>query len=350
MPEQSAVMAAGKAPETAPQSGGQNLQHKESIEEVELHLDIRKMEIDSDVQRLQGQLRIQKEHLDDWEEFLRERKGDDAFREAYEEAVKQYEALARKMNAINLEMFEELGSLFRSISGDQSVGAVLLLGGDESKGFCSGIDLQVLTSLQPTHIKDPGRKAIVLTEGVRKMQEAFTAVQRCSKPVIGVAYKVCIGAGLELLSACDIRFCTKDCVLSIREPRMGLAADLGALQRMPRQCTGNTSLLNLLVYTARDFDGHLADAQLGFSQSCGIGNDERRKLEEIAFSVAREIAKLSPVAVLGTKKTMLFSSESTQAEGLEYVRTLNGGLLQTEDLKKAVEASMMKTEPKFSKL
>mmetsp|Transcript_13315 Transcript_13315/g.32621 ORF Transcript_13315/g.32621 Transcript_13315/m.32621 type:complete len:106 (+) Transcript_13315:68-385(+) len=97
MPEQSAVMAAGKAPETAPQSGGQNLQHKESIEEVELHLDIRKMEIDSDVQRLQGQLRIQKEHLDDWEEFLRERKGDDAFREAYEEAVKQYEALARKV-------------------------------------------------------------------------------------------------------------------------------------------------------------------------------------------------------------------------------------------------------------
>lgn len=122
------------------------------------------------------------------------------------------------------------------------------------------------------------------------------------------------------------------------------------MQRMPRQCTGNTSLLNLLVYSARDFDGHLADAQLGFSQSCGIGNDERRKLEEIAFAAAREIAKLSPVAVLGTKKTMLFSSESTQAEGLEYVRTLNGGLLQTEDLKKAVEASMMKTEPKFSKL
>ncbi|CAD7962217.1 unnamed protein product, partial [Amoebophrya sp. A120] len=147
----------------------------------------------------------------------------------------------KKLNAMDITMFQELKEVFPKLCTDGTVLVIILTAGD-SKVFCSGIDLEVLTSLQPTHIEDVGRKSLFMMNAIKEMQESCRAIQLCTKPVIGVAAKLCIGAGLEMFSACDIRYCTTDCILSVREPRMGLAADVGALQRMPRLCTGNTSL------------------------------------------------------------------------------------------------------------
>merc|ERR1711998_558647 len=84
----------------------------------------------------------------------------------------------------------------------------------------------------------------------------------CNRPVICVAHKMAIGVGLEVFAASDIRFATEDTVFSIREPRLGLASDVGALQRLPKICS-NKSLLNELAITGRDFDAKMAEAKLG---------------------------------------------------------------------------------------
>ncbi|CAD7956418.1 unnamed protein product [Amoebophrya sp. A25] len=254
---------------------------------------------------------------------------------------------ASKMNSLSMGMFQELRTLFEQLSSDDDVRCVMLLGG-ECRMFSAGIDLETLTSMAPKREKDVARDAIAMTRGIKMMQEAFLAVRRCTKPVIGVAYKMCIGAALELLSACDIRYCTADCVLSIREPRMGLAADLGALQRMPRLANGNSSLLTVLAYTGRDFTGAVADQKLGFCET--LDSNDKSELEGMAYKTAMEISSLSPVAVYGTKQTLLYSAENSEEQGLEFVRNLNGALLQSDDLMKAVQASMTKRRPSFSKL
>ena len=194
---------------------------------------------------------------------------------------------------------------------------------------------------------DPGRKAIWMSGMIKLMQDACCAINRCSKPVIGVAYKVCIGAGLEMYSACDIRYATRDTVFSMREVKLGLAADVGALQRIPKAC-GNQSLVNSLAFTGKDFTGEFAEHKLGFCETHDCA--DRAKLEEKAMQLAAEIAANSPVAVWATKKTLQYSEGKTVEEGLQYVRDMNGGLLQGEDTMISVSAQMMKQKPEYAKL
>merc|ERR1711865_920989 len=141
----------------------------------------------------------------------------------------------KKRNALNQQTFVDLSDCFAYLCASSDCRVVLFTGGDCDM-FCSGIDLSLLQEVASNpEDRDPGRQALFMDREIRAMQE------------------VCIGAGLELFSAADMRFVTKDCIMSIREPRMGLAADLGALQRMPRKCAKNSHMITELCYTGRDF-------------------------------------------------------------------------------------------------
>jgi len=252
----------------------------------------------------------------------------------------------KKRNALNQQTFVDLSNCFAYLCASSDCRVVLFTGGDCDM-FCSGIDLSLLQEVAGNpEDRDPGRQALFMDREIRAMQEGCTALSNCSKPVIAVAQKVCIGAGLELFSAADMRFVTKDCIMSIREPRMGLAADLGALQRMPRKCAKNSHMITELCYTGRDFNGEFAERELGF---CSSFADYGAAIEH-ALTVAREIAALSPVAIQATKKTLMYSRHHSEDEGLEYVRIMNGALLQADDPMVALGAQMSKTKPEFSKL
>jgi len=252
----------------------------------------------------------------------------------------------KKRNALNQQTFVDLIDCFDYLCASGDCRVVVFTGG-ECDMFSSGIDLALLSVVAGNPDgRDPGRQAIFMDRAIKTMQEGCTALSKCSKPVIGVAHKVCIGAGLELFSACDMRFVTSDCVMSIREPRMGLAADLGALQRMPQKCAKNSHLITELCYTGRDFNGHFAAHELGFCADYA----DYGAAKEHAYGVAREIAALSPVAIQATKKTLMYSRHHSEDEGLEYVRNINGALLQAEDPMVALSAQMSKTKPVFSKL
>nr|XP_041568440.1 delta(3,5)-Delta(2,4)-dienoyl-CoA isomerase, mitochondrial isoform X1 [Taeniopygia guttata] len=156
------------------------------------------------------------------------------------------------------------------------------------------------------------------------------------------------GAGVDLISACDIRFCSQDAYFQVKEVDMGLAADVGTLQRLPK-IVGSQSLVNELAFTARIMRAPEA-------LSCGLVSrvlPDKAALLEVALEVAEAIAARSPVAVQGTKVNLLYSRDRPVSEGLQHVATWNMAMLQTEDIPKSVQAALDKKGPEdvpFAKL
>lgn len=192
---------------------------------------------------------------------------------------------------------------------------------------------------------DVGRKALEICDSIQMLQDSFSVIENLDKPVIAVVHGACIGGGVDLSSACDIRYASEDARISIREVDVAITADLGTLQRMPK-VVGNASWIRELAYTARWADSQECLRHGFFSR---VFPTREVALEE-ALRTASIIAEKSPVAVLGTKRTLNYSRDHTVEEGLNYVKVLNGALLQSEDLKTAVMAIMRKEKPIFPKL
>jgi delta(3,5)-delta(2,4)-dienoyl-CoA isomerase len=160
------------------------------------------------------------------------------------------------------------------------------------------------------------------------MQDCFTALERCPIPIIAAIHGSCIGAGMDLISAADIRVCTSDAQFSVREVVMGLAADVGTLQRLPR-IVGNQSVVRDLCYTGRNM-GAMEAYQIGLVSHVvnGSSNDDILKK---AIAIGTTIALHSPVAVQNTKKSLIYSRDHTVEEGLEHIAMINALCLQGDD-------------------
>eukprot|EP00750_Incisomonas_marina_P033434 INCI9870.2.p1 GENE.INCI9870.2~~INCI9870.2.p1 ORF type:complete len:286 (+),score=48.22 INCI9870.2:534-1391(+) len=235
--------------------------------------------------------------------------------------------------------------IFKAAHEDENVRAIVL--GGSGKHFTSGLDLTdsgvKLMELIEAPGPDVARRAFKLEGLIRRYQESFTAIEKCSVPVIAAIQGACVGAGLDVVSACDIRYCSEDAFFSIKEVDVGLAADVGTLQRMPK-VMGSHSLLRELAYTARNM---LAAEAL----TCGFVSKVRKDKEstvEAAVRTAALIAEKSPVAVEGTKRNLNFSRDHSVDEGLNYIATWNAAMLQTEDIRKGVTSFATKKQPSFA--
>ncbi|KAH1181249.1 hypothetical protein KIL84_002183 [Mauremys mutica] len=154
-----------------------------------------------------------------------------------------------KRNAMNTVFWREMVACFNKIAQDSECHAVVVSGA--GKLFTAGIDLMEMGSVfVMVEGDDTARKAWNLRKKIREYQESFTVLERCPKPVIAAVHGGCIGGGVDLISACDIRYCTQDAWFQVKEVDIGLAADVGTLQRLPR-IIGNQSLVNELAFTAR---------------------------------------------------------------------------------------------------
>ncbi len=195
-------------------------------------------------------------------------------------------------------------------------------------------------------VKDAARKAYDLQHHIAELQDVFTVMERCPQPVITCIHGPCVGGGIDLILASDIRLAAKDAWFTIKEVDIGLAADVGTLQRIEK-CTGNASLVRELAYTARKFD---AEEALRFGMVSKVLNT-REELEAYAMDLATQISKKSPVGVFGTKVNLLYSRDHSVKQSLEYMQAWNSIMLQTEDVGKAAMASLTKgDQPDFSKL
>ncbi|XP_074786878.1 delta(3,5)-Delta(2,4)-dienoyl-CoA isomerase, mitochondrial [Athene noctua] len=252
-----------------------------------------------------------------------------------------------KRNAMNVAFWREMVECFQDISRDSACRAVVVSGA--GKIFTAGIDLAAMgADVLQLEGDDMARRAWNLRQKICDYQETFSVLEKCPKPVIAAVHGACIGAGVDLISACDIRYCSQDAWFQVKEVDIGLAADVGTLQRLPK-IMGNQSLVNELAFTARKMMAPEA-------QSCGLVSrvfPDKETLLRGALEVAAAIAARSPVAVQGTKVNLVYSRDHPVTEGLRYVATWNMSMLQTDDILKSVQAAMEKKGPEavpFSKL
>ena len=246
----------------------------------------------------------------------------------------------RKRNAINSSMWKEIGHVFSELTySSDDIRCIALVG--NGNAFCAGIDLSdpsfglVDAGGDSVDNGDDGgnasddvaRKALRFRPKILEMQRAFTALEACPVPVVAIIQGFCIGGGVDLITAADIRICSPGAVFSVREARLGLAADVGTLQRLPK-IVGFGSRVRELIFTGEDF-GAAEAARIGLVSRIAT-SDETLFREGLA--IAQRIASNSPVAVRGSKLSLNYSRDHTVVDGLEHIATHNAGALITDDL------------------
>jgi enoyl-CoA hydratase len=238
-----------------------------------------------------------------------------------------------KANAMNATMWDELQTCFEWLDRQSAVRAVILAG--NGKHFCAGLDLGVFGELHGT-AKDPARRAEFLRRTILRLQGNLTAIEKCRVPVLAAIHKTCIGGGVDMTCCADMRYATEDAYFSIREIDIGMTADVGTLQRLPKIIP--EGVVRELAYTGRNMDAEEA-RQLGFVNKVFENRDAM--LREVT-ATARSIAAKSPLAVRGTKEMLLYSRDHSVAEGLNFIATWNAGMLSQVDLQAGIEAQMNK--------
>ncbi|XP_044016220.1 delta(3,5)-Delta(2,4)-dienoyl-CoA isomerase, mitochondrial isoform X2 [Aphidius gifuensis] len=252
----------------------------------------------------------------------------------------------KKLNALNNTMWLEIGACFKELEDSSDCRVVILTGA--GKAFSAGIDLQDAMSLGQNLVDedDVARRCRMIEKKIKIYQDAFLSIEKCRKPVIAAVNGLCIGGAFNMICAADIRYASKDAWFSLKEVDIGMAADVGALQWLPK-IIGSESLVRELAFTARKMTPEEA-------LSCGLisrlFNDNQTLLTE-TLSIAEEISLKSPVAVQGTKRTLIHARDHSVEDGLEYIRNINQTMIQSDDFVNAAVAQATKGDaPVFSKL
>ncbi len=244
-----------------------------------------------------------------------------------------------KRNAMSEDMWSDIPRAVDDLSGDESVRVIVLAGRGSS--FTVGIDVNMLADLQPQ-----GRSAaeanMKLYKKILGLQQTASCFADSPKPVVAAVHGYCLGAGMDLITACDIRLATEDAIFSVRETKMGLVADIGSLQRLP--AIVGAGLTAEMAYTGADFPADWAKDK-------GLINEvyeDETALIAAAQELAAEIAANSPLVTMGIKKVLSAGDGRTVDEALDYVAQWNSAFLISNDLMEAVNAFMEKRDPNFT--
>ncbi|MHA7306465.1 crotonase/enoyl-CoA hydratase family protein [Arthrobacter sp. TMN-49] len=237
-------------------------------------------------------------------------------------------------NMMGHSFWAELPQVFAALDADASVRAVVLTGAGPH--FSTGLDVQEvlggwLGTLGPGATAQAAQRTELLGV-IRTLQDAVTVVARCRKPVIAAVSGWCIGGGVDLISAADVRLASEDATFSVRETRLAIVADVGSLQRL-RGIIGEGALRELAL-TGKDISAARA-------AKIGLVNDvyaDQHTLLSAALEMAGQIAANSPLAVAGTKAVLNEDREENVARGLRHVALWNSAFLHSEDLLEAVAA------------
>lgn len=244
-----------------------------------------------------------------------------------------------KANALNELAWKELKEIFEELDQADEVRIIILSGG--GKHFCSGIDLSVLMNITNSDKSCEARIREILRKQIITLQASVSSVEKCSKPVIAAISGACIGAGVDIISACDMRYASEDAFFSVKEIDMGMVADLGTLQRLPRLIP--EGMMRELAYTGRNVYGREAE-KIGLVNRC---LDSQENLLKTVCELAVTISLKSPLAIRGTKHILNYSRDHSVADGLDYVATWNAAMLLSADLNEVFQARSEKREPNF---
>jgi len=248
-----------------------------------------------------------------------------------------------RRNAMGPALWADLPGMMDELSEDDEVRAVVIAA--KGPAFTVGLDLKTMGNAVASDgggaQSEAARRKAAL-RGIKRLQGSINAVADCPKPVIAAVHGWCIGGGIDLISACDIRVASADAVFSVRETKIAIVADLGTLQRLPGiVARGHVAEL---AYTGKDISADRA-AEIGLVNQVLPDADACHKA---AHELAAEIASNSPLAVQGTKAVLKASEGRSVAEGLDYVGVWNAAFLASNDLTEAFTAFIEKRPPEFT--
>ena len=248
------------------------------------------------------------------------------------------------LNKMTMNFWYELPRILDEIDKDASLRVLIL--SSTGKHFCAGMDLKNFGSLgndaeKKTNVPDKARIGESLYRVAKELQDMLSKLEKLRIPVLAGIRGGCIGGGLDLVTAADMRFASKDAFFCIQEVNIGMAADIGTLQRLPRVIPEGK--VRELAYTGRRMPAEEA-------LEAGLVNKVYESHEEMVSGLkemAAVIASKSPLAVYGTKAILNFSRDHTIAEGLEYNALWSGAMLPQEDMAEAMMSNMEKRDPEF---
>ncbi len=246
-----------------------------------------------------------------------------------------------RRNAMGVGFWRDLPLVMADLGADDDVRAVVLAA--KGKHFTAGIDLGMFAGTVGGEEGQSGvaRRRRFLGE-VKRLQASITSVADCPKPVIAAIHGACLGGGIDLITACDIRLASADATFSVRETRMAMVADVGTLQRLPKIITAGH--VAELVYTGMDIDAERA-------RNIGLVNHVHHDHETVvaaARALAVQIAANSPLAVQGSKAVLQRGDSLSVEQGLDVVALWNAAFIQSDDLSEAVTAFFEKRPPEFT--
>ncbi|MEM7215223.1 MAG: crotonase/enoyl-CoA hydratase family protein [Pseudomonadota bacterium] len=247
-----------------------------------------------------------------------------------------------KANAMSPDFWEDLPRMARALEADTSIRALLISG--EGKHFTGGMDLSAFQPILDLTKAEPARGAFALRELIFKLQDTFNALEQIRLPVITAIHGACLGGGIDFITAADIRLASEDAYFGIEEIHIGMTADVGTLQRLPKLIA--PALVRELAFTGRRFTAQEAH-HWGLVNSL---HSDREAVIAAGLQLAKEIAVKSPLAIAGIKHALNYSRDHTVADGLEQIATWNAGMLRPEDLTTALQAKMTKKQAEFASL
>ncbi|MBW0016499.1 MAG: crotonase/enoyl-CoA hydratase family protein [Mycobacterium sp.] len=247
-----------------------------------------------------------------------------------------------KGNAMGPAFWSEMPELFAALDADRDVRAIVITG--SGKNFSYGLDVPAMGGSFTALLADGAlaRPRADFHAEVRRMQNAITAVADCRTPTIAAVHGWCIGGGVDLISAVDIRYASADAKFSIREVKLAIVADVGSLARLPLIL--NDGHLRELALTGRDVDATRA-AKIGLVNDV---YDDAEATLAAAHATAAEIAANPPLTVHGIKDVLDQQRVAAVSESLRYVAAWNAAFLPSKDLTEGISATFAKRPPQFT--
>ncbi|MEI8269101.1 MAG: crotonase/enoyl-CoA hydratase family protein [Acidimicrobiaceae bacterium] len=236
-------------------------------------------------------------------------------------------------NAMGRALFTDLPLAAKEVAANSDIRVLVIAA--KGPAFTVGLDLKTMGGNlgASSNAKSSAVANSNFYDSILRMQDANTCFAELKIPVIAAVHGYCLGGGIDLITACDIRLCSSDTVFSVREAKIAIVADLGTLQRLPKIVSAGH--VAELAYSAKDFDAAHAE-RIGLVNRVAGANAE--SVLAAAYELANEIAANSPLAVQGTKAVLNANDGRTIDEGLKFVANWNALYINSNDLKEAFTA------------
>ena len=242
-----------------------------------------------------------------------------------------------RANSMIPEFWDELPKIVGQLSEGNEARAIVLSA--EGRHFCSGMDLSVFAGNNDVSVQDNAahisRQRANFRTTALHLQRTFSCLEESRLPVLSAIQGACIGGGIDMVSATDLRYATEDAFFCIQEINIGMTADVGTLQRMPKLVP--EGVVRELAYTGRNMSASEAKER-------GFVNDiyeDQDAMDDAVLEIAQEIASKSPMAIWGTKQTLNYGRDHSVADGWQYIATWNAAMFDPDDM---AEAFMAQTE------